>query len=105
MHGLAAIDVFKSCFNTANTIPINLSAHDLITDRQAAITTINNNSTNNYYCRTTIDNTLSLKQNNLTFSSQFTNNANTISVNLSAYDLIADRQNAIKELIMFLTLE
>jgi hypothetical protein len=81
--------------NNANTISINLSAYDLITDRQTAITTVNNNLTNNYYNKTTIDNSLNLKQNNLTFSSPLTNNANTISINLSAYDLITDRQAAI----------
>jgi hypothetical protein len=87
---------FSSPFiNTANTISINLSAYDLITDRQAAITAVNNNLTTNYYNKTTIDNSLNLKQNNLTFSSPLTNNANTISINLSAYDLITDRQAAI----------
>jgi hypothetical protein len=50
---------------------------------------------NKYYNKTTIDNSLNLKQNNLTFSSPFINNANTISINLSAYDLITDRQAAI----------
>ena len=105
--------------NTANTVSINLSAYDLITDRQSAITTINNNLTNNYYNKTSIDTSLnskqnnltfssplnntantvtidlSSKQNNLTFSSPLNNTANTVTINLSAYDLISDRQSAI----------
>jgi hypothetical protein len=42
-----------------------------------------------------IDNSLNLKQKNLIFSSPFIDYANTISINLSAYDLITDRQAAI----------
>ena len=89
--------------NTANTVSINLSTYDLITDRQTAINTINTNLTNNYYNRTTIDNSLNLKQNNLTFLSPLNNTANTVSINLSTYDLITDRQTAINTINTNLT--
>ncbi len=76
-------------------IPNYLLPYDKIKDRQDAITAVNNDLTNNHYNRTSIDNSLNLKQNNLTFSSLFINNANTISINLSAHDLITYRQAAI----------
>ncbi len=76
-------------------IPNYLLPCDKITDRHDAITAINNNLTNHYYNRTSIDNSLNLKQNNLTFSSPFIYNANTISINISPCDLIMDRQAAI----------
>ncbi len=44
----------------------------------------------------TIDNSLNLKHNKLTFSSPFINHANTVSMNLMVYDLITDRKAATK---------
>jgi hypothetical protein len=98
-----------------NIITTNLAPYDKITDRQTAIIglsnllqskidTTNNNLTNSNNTLTatnnniannnksSIDNSLNLKLNDLTFSSPLINNANTISKNLNAYDLITDRQ-------------
>ena len=88
-------DNISNIYVSSNVILNYLSPYDLITDRQTAITAINTNLTNNYYNRTTLDNSLNLKQNNLTFSSPLNNTNNTVSINLSAYDLITDRQTAI----------
>jgi hypothetical protein len=49
----------------------------------------------NYHKRTSIHNSLNLKQNISAFSSHCINNADIIAVNLSAYEWITDRQTSI----------
>jgi len=85
----------SNIYVSSNVILNYLSPYDLITDRQTAISTVNNNLTNNYYNKTSIDTSLNSKQNNLTFSSPLNNTNNTVTINLNAYDFISDRQSAI----------
>ena len=99
-------DNISNIYVSSNVLPNFLLPYDLITDRQTAITTAsntlqgninttNNNLTNNYYNRNTIDNSLDLKQNNLSFQSPLNNTNNSVSIDLSLYDKITDRQTAI----------
>jgi hypothetical protein len=106
-----------------NIITQNLASYDKIIDRTNAITALsndiqgklnttnnnltntnnnltdtNNNILNNYYNKTSIDNSLSLKQYTLTFQSPLINTNNSVSIDLSLYDKIVDRQSAITTL-------